>query len=305
MKILIGVDFSNESVDAARQGFAMASQARARGEQVEVLVAYIEGSGAWHPSLNEKSILKDPDNRHRIEGHAREFLQEHLAPKPGEELEYSLILEEGHARKQLAEITERVDADWLFVGRSGSGALVRMALGSTSSALANSPPCNLAVAHETCPDWQGTPKIAVGLDFSDASNKALDLAIEMAHKSDAQLHLVHVIFPPGPISMPNGGIAYAGGEYMEIESLRTRTDEDIRALMAAREPQLEGLQWQWEVLTGYPKRELIGYAEDHNIEAIIMGTVGRSALSNFLLGSVAGGVVKHSPCTVYLSAPAK
>lgn len=303
MKILIGVDFSEESLDATRQGFALAEHLRANGNEVEVFVAYIEGSGAWHPSIKETSILKDPDNRHKIEAHTQDFLQEHFAEMPGEKLDYSLIIEEGQARKKLAEIATRIRADWLFVGRSGSGALVRLALGSTSYTLANAPPCNLAIAHEKAPDWQGTPHIAVGIDFSEASTKALDLAIEMAQNTNAQLHLLHVIFPAGPVGMPNGSIAYAGGEYIDVEALRTRSNQDIDELLDARRAQLEDIPWRVEVITGYPKQEMVTYAKDNEIDAIIMGTVGRSAFSNFLLGSVAAGVVKHSPCTVYLSTP--
>jgi|GEM_PF-2354670 len=309
MKILIGVDFSEESLHAAGQGFALAEHLRARhkdeSDVVEVFVAYIEGSGAWHPSLHEDSILDDPDNRRKIEVHTREFLQEHFSRLPGENLDYTLIIEEGRARQKLAEIAERLGADWLFVGRSGSGALVRMTLGSTSYTLANSPPCNLVIAHEKAPDWQGAPKIAVGIDFSEAGEKALDLAISLAQKTSAQLHLVHVIYPAGPVSMPNGSLAYAGGQYLDIERLRTRTNEDIDALLKPRADALTNIPLQIEVITGYPKHELVAYAADKEIEVLVMGTVGRSALSNFLLGSVAAGVVKHSPCSVYLSAPIK
>lgn len=307
MKILIGVDFSQESLHAASQGFALAAHLRARqddpADAVEVFVAYIEGSGAWHPSLHEDSILDDPDNRRKIEVHTRTFLQEHFARLPGEELDYTLMIEEGRARHKLAEIAERIGADWLFVGRSGSGALVRMTLGSTSFTLANSPPCNLVVAHQTGPDWQGAPKIAVGIDFSEAGEKALDLAISLAQDTSAQLHLLHVIYPAGPISMPNGSLAYAGGQYFDIEQLRTRAQQDIDALLKARAAKLTDIPTQAKVITGYPKHELVAYAKEQQIDALVMGTVGRSALSNFLLGSVAAGVVKHSPCSVYLSTP--
>lgn len=304
MKILIGVDFSEESLNAAAQGFAMATQLRAEQEDAEVFVAYIEGSGNWHPTIKQKPLLDNPENRLKIEKHTREFLQQHFTQNPDQQVDYSLIIEEGHARKKLPEIAERINADWIFVGRSGSGALARMTLGSTSYTLANAPPCNLAVAHANAPAWQNSPKIAVGIDFSEASTAALNLAIEIARKAKAQLHLVHVIFPAGPVNMPNGSIAYAGGNYIDVEALRTRSSHDIKALMKAQQANLDDVEWHIDVLTGYPKQEMVNFAADNDIDAIVLGTVGRSALSNFLLGSVAAGIVKHSPCTVYLSAPA-
>src|SRR5690554_2870569 len=117
MKILIGVDFSEESLNAAAQGFAMATQLQAAQEDAEVFVAYIEGSGNWHPTIKQTPLLDNPENRLKIEKHTHEFLQQHFAQNPDQEVDYSLIIEEGHARKKLAEIAERIKADWIFVGR--------------------------------------------------------------------------------------------------------------------------------------------------------------------------------------------
>jgi nucleotide-binding universal stress UspA family protein len=304
MKILIGIDFSEESIDAARQGFAMAERFRQSESPVDVVVAYVEGSGAWYPKIGVSSLLDDPDNRRRMQGQVEDFLQENLAPKPGQRLDYTLLVDEGRARKKLVDIVRRIDADWLFVGRSGSGALVRTALGSTSQSLANRPPCNLAIAHAKSPDWQASPKLAVGVDFSKHGHKALRLAINLTRKTGARLHLLHVIYPPGPVALPGGGIAYAGGEYLEVEAVRERSNAEMRKLVETHAADLQNLQWTSEVVTGYPTHEIVAYARRHDIDAIVMGSVGRSAFDNFLLGSVAGGVVKHIPCTVYLTPPA-
>lgn len=302
MRIVIGTDFSTESVDAARQGFAMARQL---GASAEVIVAHVLGAGAWYPTIGTGSLLDSADTRYRTEKHIEEFLAEHLGEEAGVERNYRVVLGEGRARKKLADIARAEKADWLFVGRSGSGALVRWALGSTSHSLATHAPCNLAIAHERYPDWQAHPKLAVAVDFSPHGEQALALAIDLALKSQAALHLIHVIYPAGPVIMPERGLAYSGGEFTDIEVLQQRANAEMDSIGETWAPELEKIRWSTSIITGYPTREIVEYARANNIDGLFLGTVGRSAIDNFILGSVADGVLKHTPCTVYLTPPAQ
>lgn len=306
MKILIGVDFSDESLDAARQGFALARHLSAEGGACEVLIAHIVGSGARHPTVGVSSLLEDADNRRKIEAKVDEFLADLEEDSSADSPPYTLLLEEGRAREKLAEIAKRVGADWLFVGRSGSGALVRLVLGSTSQTLAHNPPCQLAIAHERAPDWQKTPQIGVALDFSAHSERALLLGIKLAKQSGAKLHLLHVVYPVSPVVpviLPERGVSYRDTDYLEAPAMLARAEADMAQLEESFAERLSGTSWSRQVLAGYPSRELVSYAEDNHLDALLMGTVGRSAFDNFLLGSVADAVVKHAPCTIYLTPP--
>lgn len=304
MKIVIGTDLSENSLAAARQGFAMAERMHTDDDPVEVYVAYVEGQGTWYPQVGTSTILDDPDNRRRMEAQVQEFLEEQLGDELEGKLDYTLVLEEGRAAKLLPQIVDRVAADWLVVGQSGQGALARLVAGSTVEKLAHRPPCNLAIAHSRGVDWAGQPDILVGIDFSDASEKALNLGLDLAEQSGARLHILHVVYPPGPIALPDGLVGYAGGEYQEVAAVRERARSEMEVLVEKRQVRLDEINWTSEVVSGYPTREVVGYAEDNDIDAIIMGTVGRSAVDDFLLGSVASGVVKHMPCTVLLTPPA-
>lgn len=50
--------------------------------------------------------------------------------------------------------------------------------------------------------------------------------------------------------------------------------------------------------TGPPSQTINEYAEDHDIDHIVMGSHGRSGVSRILLGSVAESVVRRSPVPV-------
>jgi nucleotide-binding universal stress UspA family protein len=45
-------------------------------------------------------------------------------------------------------------------------------------------------------------------------------------------------------------------------------------------------------------QSILEYARRKDIDLIVIGTRGRTGLKKFLMGSVANGVVEHSPCPV-------
>jgi nucleotide-binding universal stress UspA family protein len=53
-------------------------------------------------------------------------------------------------------------------------------------------------------------------------------------------------------------------------------------------------------VVGKPARAIVEYADDHDIDQIVMGSHGRSGVTRILLGSVAESVVRDStvPVTV-------
>jgi nucleotide-binding universal stress UspA family protein len=48
------------------------------------------------------------------------------------------------------------------------------------------------------------------------------------------------------------------------------------------------------ILEGSPADEIVNFAEKNDIDLIVMGTQGKSAIQRFLIGSVAENVVRHS-----------
>ena len=46
---------------------------------------------------------------------------------------------------------------------------------------------------------------------------------------------------------------------------------------------------------GKPDEEILEYADEERIDAIVMGTHGRSGVGRFVMGSVAEKVVRKSP----------
>ncbi|WP_440766758.1 universal stress protein [Natronorubrum sp. DTA7] len=60
----------------------------------------------------------------------------------------------------------------------------------------------------------------------------------------------------------------------------------------------DDVDFRMETAVGNPARAVVEYAEDHDIDHIIVGSHGRSGVSRVLLGSVAEQVVRRAPVSV-------
>jgi nucleotide-binding universal stress UspA family protein len=51
-------------------------------------------------------------------------------------------------------------------------------------------------------------------------------------------------------------------------------------------------------MTGDPETEILEHAREWGADLIVVGSHDLSRLERFLVGSIAGKVVKHAPCSV-------
>ena len=140
-----------------------------------------------------------------------------------------------------------------------------------------------------------THQIFVPLDGSGCAARALRHAIRIAEAvDDAILHLAHAHEEP----LIYGEIAvYATREKME----RWLREESERILAdGAALVKDAGLRCEKHPLVGPVGRVLAERAQSLGCDAIVMGTHGRSALGNILIGSTATKVIHFSDIPVTL-----
>ena len=63
---------------------------------------------------------------------------------------------------------------------------------------------------------------------------------------------------------------------------------------------IENVSLQSQVLIGDPSNEIIKFANDEQVDLIIMGTTGLSRFSKFVFGSVAINVSEKAKCPLIL-----
>ena len=134
--------------------------------------------------------------------------------------------------------------------------------------------------------------IVVPLDGSVFGNGALPVAVTMAQRSDAFLHLVHV---REPIAFPYGELPAAQADSNSEEKVRSELTR-----VAAHLAREGALRVDAEFLVGDIETTLRRYFEDARHDLAVMMTHGRGRLSRSLLGSVADALVRHSPVPLLL-----
>jgi len=125
-------------------------------------------------------------------------------------------------------------------------------------------------------------KILVGYDRSNPANDALELAKDHAMAFDANVHVVTSMVGANNNQYDNMQRAELGLEYakalFEEENIKCETHLLIRGLL--------------------PGEDLVKFAEDNQINEIIVGVRKRSKVSKLLMGSTAQHVILNAACPV-------
>ena len=139
-------------------------------------------------------------------------------------------------------------------------------------------------------------KVLVATDFSEPSDAALAYGRELAFTFGAQLVVAHVAENTLTRGFGGGdGFVFVdpalqrsveAGARRQLETLIS--DEDREQLYAAA-----------VVLTSnVPAHAITEYAKEAAVDLIVLGTHGRGAVAQLLMGSVAERVVRTAPCPV-------
>jgi nucleotide-binding universal stress UspA family protein len=138
-------------------------------------------------------------------------------------------------------------------------------------------------------------KILFPTDFSDASHNAKRYAISFAKVFGARLYVLTV----------NQLINMAFLDPLIIHDLdenrETAVQENLEQLRV--EIANQGIEVITEVRKGSSSLEIISFAQEKEIDLIIMGTHGWSGLDHVLMGSTAEVVVRRAPCPVLTVRP--
>lgn len=135
-------------------------------------------------------------------------------------------------------------------------------------------------------------RILVAYDQSPQAAAALEHALDQYPAAD--LTVIHVTDPSEWIySDELGGGYYAEGAF---EAAKESADELLAQAEADAEAAGREVTSVSEV--GPVASTIVEYAEDHDIDHIVIGSHGRRGLSRFLLGSVAEAVARRSPVSI-------
>jgi nucleotide-binding universal stress UspA family protein len=144
-------------------------------------------------------------------------------------------------------------------------------------------------------------KILVSIDGSDKSLEAADYSISIAKNMNAELIILNVLETE---PWYYGKNAYEWASPEELNKVYENEKTAIQKILddIKEKAKTVGIESKTKVLM-IPRTEgivkpILKYAEDEEIDLIVVGTRGRTGIKKMLLGSVASGVVTYSHCPV-------
>ncbi len=115
--------------------------------------------------------------------------------------------------------------------------------------------------------------------------------------------MISLISPPGSLDIKTN---YNSKSYLSTDVsieglrriLRQEGDEAIRYVENLAKK--EGLDIRKWIIEGQPAKEILKLSEEQSVDLIVMGTLGKSGIEKFLLGSVADKVIRGSRIPVLI-----
>lgn len=142
--------------------------------------------------------------------------------------------------------------------------------------------------HSETPEHTPGPSyehILVPTDGSDLSRQAMEHAISLAVAYDGKIHALSID--------EGGGSTRRDQSRTDSEDLAAEAVEEARERANAR-----GVPITVSVRTGSSEEEIRQYAENSDVDIVVMGTEGRTGLWGAIFTSVAEKTVRDSPVPV-------
>jgi len=271
--ILVPVDFRASSINAFNYALEVA---KAFDSNLIVLHVIHETSLS---SETEQLIIETVEAKF-------ETLKEQVEPSAAARIEF--VVEKGVIFEQIVQAAIKRDINVIIAGSGSEMKDEKYPLSTNIEKLMRKNQVPLWVVKSA--DRMPLKKILCPVDFSDASERALNNAMTLASRLKAELTVLHVHSP------------------LIIHSPRLKVDHDHENAILRKRQQKEfndflsefrSAQVPFKVLfrEGVPEETIQETIQKGKFDLLVMGTTGRTGLSRILMGSVTEKVTREVPCS--------
>lgn len=131
-------------------------------------------------------------------------------------------------------------------------------------------------------------KILVAVDGSAQADKAVREAVKIAKRNETTLFVLNV-----KDDIQLYGSAY--GVPLILENIEEQSRAIIERAANIIKKQVEFESYRLE---GSPKKEIVNFAQEHDIDLIVIGVTGKGAFDRLVVGSTTAYVIDHARCNV-------
>jgi universal stress protein A len=143
-------------------------------------------------------------------------------------------------------------------------------------------------------------KILCPVDFSEISDEALEIAIQMAEKFGSTFSILYVLPRPAYYDWTLTGMSnIVLDDYFEKSKKEAETKiKNLKQIIETDHPFLEV---DYEISDKMDTAQaIIDKAKASKADLVVLGSHGRRGMNRILLGSVAESVLRHAGCAVMI-----
>jgi nucleotide-binding universal stress UspA family protein len=137
-------------------------------------------------------------------------------------------------------------------------------------------------------------KILLATDGSEESELAAMRAVDLAERTDSELHLVHVGVVPIFLKSYPGVLGYERKLYKELEEV----SRELLRKQSWRVKVAGGTVAGTHLRMGEVDLEIVALAKELGADLIVMGCRGHRGIRRAIEGSISDAVIRHAPCPV-------
>ncbi|GAB3034867.1 universal stress protein [Natronobiforma cellulositropha] len=138
--------------------------------------------------------------------------------------------------------------------------------------------------------------VLIPVDGSPAARRAVEYACNRFE--DATLTLLYVMDPMVDYQRRR---AFPG--YTEEHGFKNEREKAEYVLESTLETVPDGVSVETEIDAGNPATRIVQYADDNDVDHVVIGSHGKRGVARYLLGSVAETVVRRSAAPVTVVRP--
>lgn len=139
----------------------------------------------------------------------------------------------------------------------------------------------------------GYSKIIVAVDLSSESTAIVKRAVDVSCEN-CEIHLVYVQEPMDSVYM---GVVPYGPVFVGMDEVEENLRSELRDKLNSIGEEYGVPEANRHFLSGTPAKEIRQFAEDHDMDLIVLGTHGQKGVQ-LLLGATANSVLHGSKCDV-------
>jgi nucleotide-binding universal stress UspA family protein len=203
------------------------------------------------------------------------------------------VSREGYLGETIIDEAKKSQAELIVMGARGRSTISRILLGSTSDYVATHAPCSVLVVRPTGIQTHEHQRLRVALAYDETgpSQAAIEEFSEFQWGPQTEMHVISAVsyvseFLNEVVVEPN---AVKGA----AENAVRKAAEQLREAAPLVQSHL--------IESDHIGDGIVQFIEEKDCDLVVMGSASRSTFSQFVLGSISRYVLRHAPCSVWIT----